>query len=445
MATTESETPLGEADARPEPEEAGDADVARANDPPFSAERSVHPDKRGKGTSRAPASGDAGAGPLEAYEAVARSARLPDLVALTQLVVGEAAAHRQADFHFEAKVAEAASEAKLPRAEADTPFGNVLKVLASGPEDRAERALASALWAHAVAESGRDDEDRTARDVLWLATHTGFDATPLLDRALGEDADAIWTAIADRVERVLAGRGASLGRSEAILGAAALAASTSPHAQALAAELGRTANDPLVRRLVASAADAAFDVPLEGDAENPPRGLVATTFLALTGLLFVIHGVGLVARVAFAYRKPARVTLSPEGVRVRTSVRILHRTIRERDDLIPLANVARVVREVRYPRAAFYAGLLALAIGSLLGVRTFVDGVRAASPSLLGAGLAIVALGIAADFVLGSLLPGSQGRCRVWFVPRSGRTLCVGNVDHARADALFTKLGASVR
>lgn len=445
MATTESETPLGEADARPEHEAAGNADVARANEPPSSAERSVRPDERARRASSAAGSGDGGAGPLEAYEAVARSARLPDLVALTELVVGEAASRRQADFHFEAKVAEAANDAKLPRAEADTPFGNVLKVLASGPEDRAERALASALWAHAIAESGRADEDRTACDLLWLATHTGFDATPLLDRALGEDADAIWTAIADRVGRVVAGRGASLGRGEAILGAAALAASPSPRARALAAELGRTTTDPLVRRLVASAADTAFDTPLEGEAERPPRGILATTLLALTGILFVVHGVGLVARLAFAYRRPTRVTLSKEGLRVHTSVRILHRTIREREEILPLADVARIVREVRYPRAAFYAGLLALAVGSLLGIRTFVDGVRAASPSLLGAGLAIVALGIAADFVLGSLLPGSQGRCRVWFVPRSGRVLCVGNVDHARADALLGRLETAVR
>ncbi|NVL83962.1 hypothetical protein, partial [Escherichia coli] len=71
---------------------------------------------------------------------------------------------------------------------------------------------------------------------------------------------------------------------------------------------------------------------------------------------------------------------------------------------------------VRYPRAAFYAGLLALAIGSYVGVRAFVDGVRAASPSLLLTGLVVIALGIGADFVLGSLVPGSRGRVRIAFV-----------------------------
>ena len=80
----------------------------------------------------------------------------------------------------------AADEAKLSRTDADTPFGNALEVLGAGPEGAAERALASGLWAHAVAEARRDDDDRLAGDILWLATHTAFDAMPLLDRALAD-------------------------------------------------------------------------------------------------------------------------------------------------------------------------------------------------------------------------------------------------------------------
>ena len=101
--------------------------------------------------------------------------------------------------------------------------------------------------------------------------------------------------------------------------------------------------------------------------------------------------------------------------------------------MIVRAGLVRVVREVRYPRAAFYAGLLALAVGSYVGVRAFVDGVRAASPSLLLTGLIVISLGIAADFVLGSLLPGARGRVRVVFVPRAGKSRCVTDVDAQRA------------
>jgi hypothetical protein len=165
-----------------------------------------------------------------------------------------------------------------------------------------------------------------------------------------------------------------------------------------------------------------------------PRGPVLTTILALTGILFVMHAVRLVARLALAYRRPAEVSLSDAGVTMRTRTEMLGRTLREREHVIVRAGLVRVVREVRYPRTAFYAGLLALALGSYVGVRAFVDGVRAASPSLLLTGLVVVALGIAADFVLGSVLPGGRGRVRVVFVPRTGKAICVGDVDATRAD-----------
>jgi hypothetical protein len=155
-----------------------------------------------------------------------------------------------------------------------------------------------------------------------------------------------------------------------------------------------------------------------------------------------LHGVRLFARLALAYERPSELVVSDRGVVLRTRTRMLGRTLRDREQIIVRAGLVRVTREVSYPRAALYAGLLALTLGSWLGVRTLSDGVRAASPSLLLVGLLFVALGIATDFVLGSLLPSARGRCRVAFVPRSGPTLCIGNVDAKRADeALASTLG----
>jgi hypothetical protein len=187
--------------------------------------------------------------------------------------------------------------------------------------------------------------------------------------------------------------------------------------------------------LLDAAGDASTgEVRLEGEAVAAPRGPVVTAILALSGILFAIHAVRFVARVALAYRRPAEVSLSETGVRVKTRTEMLGRVLREREHVIVRSGLVRVTREVRYPRAAFYAGLLALAVGSYIGVRAFVDGVRAASPSLLLTGLVVVALGIAADFVLGSILPGTRGRVRVAFVPRTGKTLCIADVDAQRAD-----------
>lgn len=374
-------------------------------------------------------------GPLAAYEAIARSARLPDLVAVSQKILAEAAAARRGGWDFAAKVATIADEAKLTRSDADTPFGNVLKVLGSGAEGEPERALASALWAHAIAEARRDDDDRLAGDVLWLATHSAFDATPLLDRALGEEADDLWTAIGDRVRRIDGGKGTALGRGEAIVGCAALAASESAVARHVATDLAPRLHDATLTRLLRAATSAPLrEVRLEGEAVSAPRGPAMTTFLALTGILFVMHAVRLLARYALAYRNYADVALSDDGVRMSIRTEMLGRTLREREHVIVRSGLVRIEREVRYPRVSFYAGLLALALGSYVGIRAFADGVRSASPSLLLTGVVVIALGIAADFVLGSLLPGTEGSVRIAFVPRTGKVLCIADVDARRAD-----------
>jgi hypothetical protein len=385
--------------------------------------------------------GDAGSsGPLAAYEVLARSARLGDLIAVAGRAIGEGARARRAEA-IGAKVAEMADEARLTREDADTRFGNVLDVLSKGADTADQRALASALWAHAVAESPRtttrtEDEDRLAADIVWLAAHTPFDATPLLDRALGEDASDLWTALASHVRRSQK----SLERGELLVACAALAGSASERAKALTNELSSVVTDPTLRRVLGAGEHAAPDeVRLEGEIVAAPRGPVATTLLAFTGILFAAHAVRLLARLALAYRRPAEVLLSESGIRVKTRTELLGRTLRERDHVILRSGLVRVVREVRFPRAAFYAGLLALAVGSYIGVRAFVDGVRAASPSLLLVGLLIIALGIAADFVLGTLVPGSRGVCRIAFIPRSGPTVCVGDVDLRRADAALQR------
>ena len=176
-----------------------------------------------------------------------------------------------------------------------------------------------------------------------------------------------------------------------------------------------------------------------------PRGLFVTALLALTGILFVIHVVRLSARAALAYRKPARLTVSASSVRIHWRTQILGRTLRDRDVVLERAGLACLAREVRYPRAAFYAGLFFLAVGTFVGVRTLADGVRAASPTLLLTGIAFVAVGILLDFALGSLVPGAEGRCRLFIVPTKGHAICLAGVDAKRADAALGKLSPRPR
>jgi len=173
------------------------------------------------------------------------------------------------------------------------------------------------------------------------------------------------------------------------------------------------------------------------------KSTVATTALALTGLLFALSVARLVGRFALSYRRPAEVVVTPGGVKVSSKTLLLGRTIREEEFHITHASLRRATREVRYPRAGLYAGLFALAVGSYLGLSLFVDGVRAASPSLLLTGLLFVAAGIGLDFALGSVLSGARGRCRVQFLPSTGKGVCVVDVDPKRADEALALLRGS--
>jgi hypothetical protein len=281
-----------------------------------------------------------------AYEALSKHPRLGDLAAVAGVAVAGGA------------VEEKARELGLTREDTATDFGDALEVLERAPKSDDERALASALCAHAVArEPG-------------------------------------------------------------------LAARLLPAAEAQPAPAGGAAVPPVV-----------------GELAPAPRGPVATGLLAFTGILFVAHAARLVGRWVLAYRRPAEITLSEDGgVRVHWKTQLLGRTLRDRAVVVPRTGLARATRDVRYPSVALYAGLLALAVGSWVGVAAFVDGVRAASPSLLAWGLAIVALGLGIDFALSSLAPGARGRCRLLVVPRDGSHLCIGDVDTARADAVLARL-----
>jgi hypothetical protein len=171
-----------------------------------------------------------------------------------------------------------------------------------------------------------------------------------------------------------------------------------------------------------------------------PRNAWVTALLAITGLLFVIELGRVVARYVLLLKRPTEVRLTPSGLELRGKTFLVGKVLREHDTVVPRDGLVRVTREVRYPRLALYAGLIALALGSYLGVGLVVDGVRAASPSMLGTGLLIALLGLGLDFVLSTLVPGLEGKSRVVMVPRRGPILCVTGVNPARADALLAEL-----
>jgi hypothetical protein len=349
-------------------------------------------------------------------------------------------------------LAEIAERAGVKPEDAETRFGNVLRALERGGAEAAgsaTRALLSTLLARGIALSppdGPEAEARVAEKVLWLSTHTSVDALSAIDAALGDGAAGLWTAVADLVRKVDEGTAPLVGRAGALIGAAALRESTSGAAREAAQALAGEVRDPIVRSLLGGSGAGAASDPgdagaslLTGEVAAPPRNPALLVLLGVTGVLAAVYLARLVGRVALGYRRPAELRVTPKGVTLRARTELLGRTLRDQRTVIPVEQLQRASREVRYPRLPLYVGLFALAAGSYLGVKLAVDGARAGSPELLGIGALLLAAGVGLDFLLESAESGLRGRCRVVLVPRRGPALALGGVDKAAAD---TALGA---
>jgi hypothetical protein len=324
--------------------------------------------------------------------------------------------------------------------DAQTEFGNLLAVLERGAETGNERQLLGALLAIGVARTMSDDDsavDTLAGQLVWLATHTPCNALSSIDAALADRAGVLWEAIGR-----IAGKGSeSVNASPpaSLVAAAALVHSKSDTAYRIRLHLAQTADDPVLRALLGRSGRTS---ELRGELGTAPLSPLATALLAFTLVLFLIRGLRLLARVALNYKKPALLRIGPEGLELSHRTELMGKVIRDRSTLVPLANLSRVTREVRYARIGLYAGLTALVLGTYFGVGLIVDGVRVpgGSPPLLGMAVFCILLGLAFDFLLSTASDSARGRCRVVIVPHKGRPLCVGALDPTSADAMLTSI-----
>ncbi|MFZ5897368.1 MAG: hypothetical protein ACOY0T_40310 [Myxococcota bacterium] len=336
----------------------------------------------------------------------------------------------------------------LTEEDADTPYGNVLTILERGATDEAQRELLGALLALSIKFSPPADDDATrelATHLVWLAAHTPCDALTPLDAALGADADPLWIAIASLLTETES-LPADFGFSEALVAAASLRRSTSDVAREQRSLAAAQVTDPALLALLLPRAEE-LGGELLGEVQAPPRGPVLTIILALTLLLFLGQLVRVIGRYAFAYRRPAAIRLGPQGLELSQRIELMGRVLRDRATVVPLSNLARVTREVKYSRAGLYVGLSALTLGTYFGTGFFVDGVRVPGGSwpLLGLAVLFVVAGLCVDFVLSTGADALRGRCRVVVVPRTGPTVCVGSLDPQRADSLLSALAERTR
>ncbi len=311
-------------------------------------------------------------------------------------------------------------------------------VLAHGPATRRDADVVSALLL-----LGLDQELRGAEVPVALATELvrlsaagPFDPLGSIDFVLGSASGTAWRAIASVAE---ATDGDALSPAAASVALAALASSKLPSARSLAAEIGARHRSPVVRR---AAAISLGPSGVAGELGRGPRSTLATVLLGVSGWLLLSATARLLARLTLGLRRPAELTVSALGLELNQKTLLLGKVLRERRTLFPRDSVARITREVRFARAALYAGLVALALGTYVGMGLFLDGARVpgTSPSLIGLGLLAIALGLALDYGLTALSDLSRGRCRVLLVPTRGRSFSLSGLAPADADSLLRRL-----
>lgn len=382
----------------------------------------------------------------QASALVSSLAALPEIDRLAERVRSSAlaaAAGRDRSFAGAGWSEAAPPGEELAREQAETGHGNVLAILEEGPRSSADHALLAALLALGVGRDVRDGREReVAARLVWLAAHTPVDALGAVDAALGERADGLWREVA-RIAVDPGAAQADFDASEAVVAAAAMSASTSATARAAASDAATETGSALVRSVLEAHRGAGADAAgMSGEISPAPRGPALTILLACTGILLVARVARVIGRLALAYRRPASVSVDERGLSLSHRTELLGRVLSDRQLLVPLDNIARVTREVRFARLGLYAGLLALVLGSYLGMGLLVDGVRVGSAPLLGLAVAVIVLGLLVDFGLSSVADTARGRCRLVIVPRKGRALCIGGLDPARADAMLAALRA---
>jgi hypothetical protein len=352
-------------------------------------------------------------------------------------------------FHAPAAESLAALQAaNLTPEQAQTPFGNPLNALEHGPDGPAERQLLGALLALGVAEElpeGDGERDALAADLVWLATHTTIDALSCLDAALRDQAAAMWEAVA-HVARDPEAVAPEFGRAEGLIAAAAISNSRSEIAHRARLHLSHSATDAGVRALAAGAVTANAE-RLEGELATAPFGPVLTTLLTLTLVLFVVQVGKALLRWVLAFKRPASISIGPNGLELSQRTELLGKVLRERSVVVPLGSLVRVTRETRYARVGMYVGLVALVIGSYLGMGLFVDAVRVpgGSASLFGLAVLLMVLGLMLDFTFSNAADTVRGKCRVLVVPQRGHVFCLGALDPARADAMLATIAEAAR
>lgn len=341
---------------------------------------------------------------------------------------------------------EAASRLGIDEVSAETSFGNVLRATRKGQQASAtERVMLGALLARGLGltpPESSDAEARTAKAMLWLAAHTPVDATGALDDACPELAPRLYDHMAEALRRFDANgvvQGDALDRASAVVGVATLASSA--RGREALEQIRAGLRDPLLAQLAtpARAAEATAH-KLGGELAPWPRGSVWTVLLTVTLILPIVALGRAFARRVLRLRRPVELELSGTTLTLKTRTELMGKTLREHVRVWDRAALARAGRELRYASLPTYVGMVSLLIGSYVGLRLVLDGLRGGSPPYLAAGVGVLVLGLVVDWLSTRAPSRDPERCRLVLETHRGERVAIADVDRRAADSVLRDL-----
>jgi hypothetical protein len=329
-----------------------------------------------------------------------------------------------------------AEEHGVLRDEADTERGNVLEILTRGPTSAEERALVAA-FAVAGLSPHLDKNEPTSlttfvRHADWLEAATPYAVYAFVDRVLSDaDASRIWNAVADASVGAEANGIAHGTRASSALRVAALASSQSDAAADALARVAKHAADPSVRAAAAFAIggdiggrieapdEARRAIRVRGVRGRPRGGPVREAARIASGWALVSWCARLLLALTGVERS-VEALLVRGGIEMREKVTLLGRVVREQEELVPIAGLARLSRDVRYPALHLLIGLTTLSAGVLIGGIMVADAVRSGATWFLVLGAAIIVVGAGLDLALDVLVPARKRHVAIELASSAG-------------------------
>lgn len=339
----------------------------------------------------------------------------------------------------------------VQRDRADTHLGNVVQVLALGPETRPQADLVSALCVQGFAQHGLlmdgqspllDLGERFADRVLEMSLRSPYQplrwVEPVLDPPMaGVLYRGLAAAVAadfdhDRPDR--------LAKAAHVIGL--LSESEHGDASRALSRLAASAGHEHVRQWANDLGGMPLEVPrLEGYSFRARSGTLWTVLRYITGWAVVDHLLRVLA-LWIGWRTETSVERVAHGFRVEEESTLWGRRISVKQSYLPLTAVKRFVLFHWHPRILLIGSVTSFTLGLLVGGTLVFEGVRTGDTWVLVAGAVLVLSGTLLDLLIEVVFPRLRGQAWVRVEGTDGRLLTLRGVRPETAERYWEYMRA---